>query len=498
MNDTAAATQTSDNMGLINGAVDWKRKVLAGGWVSANEGLDVREPATGDILATVGVAEPDHIRQALDEAASAQVAWAETDPDKRARILLEAARLLDAHRGELVPWIVRETGGIAPKAQFEINASIAELRHAASLNYHEPGALLHSPDPGRTSFARRVPVGLVVVITPWNFPFVLGMRSVAPALALGNAVLLKPDPHTPVSGGVMLARLFQEAGLPDGLLAMLSGGASVGEALVTAEEPRMVTFTGSTAVGRRVGELAGRNLKRVALELGGNGAMIVLDDADIDGAISCGSFGSFSHQGQVCMATGRHIVHRSVVEEYTRKLAEKAMTLPVGNPATDQVALGPIINNRQIERIDRIVRESIEQGATLVVGGRRDDPYFYPTVLAGVRPGMPAFDEEIFGPVAPIVEAEDDEEAVELANNTAYGLSASVQSRSFGRAHALARRLKVGMVHINDQTINDLPQIPMGGRGQSGNGSRFGTINNIEEFTEYQWMTMSAEAPPYP
>ncbi len=476
----------------------WEGRLFDGGWIAAPATLTVAEPATGETLAVVGCGNAQTIADAGRRAATVQPAWGARAPTERAAVMNRAADLIAAHTDELTGWLVRETGAVSGKAMFEIAGAIGELRHSAALTLHPDGHLLHSPDPDRLSMARRVPLGLVGVITPWNFPLLLAMRSVAPALALGNAVVLKPDPHTPVSGGLLLARLFDEAGLPPGVFTVVPGGAEVGEALVSAPAVRMITFTGSTAVGRKVGELAGRHLKKVALELGGNSAMVVLDDADLDAAASCGAWGSFLHQGQICMATGRHIVLRPVADAYAAALAVKAAALPVGNPATDPVALGPIINRRQLERIHRIVTDTVSAGATLLTGGSFDGPFYRPTVLVGVKPGMPAFDEEIFGPVAPVIVADDEDHAVELANATDYGLAAAVHSGSLGRGLAVARRLRAGMVHVNDQTVNDLPHIPMGGMGQSGNGSRFGSLNNIEEFTEWQWTTLSATPARYP
>ena len=256
--------------------------------------------------------------------------------------------------------------------------------------------------PGRTSTARRIPLGVVGVITPWNFPYVLAMRSVGPALALGNAVVLKPDANTPVTGGVVIARLFEEAGLPEGVLHVLPGDGEVGQALVADPNVRMISFTGSTATGHLVGETAGRMLKRLVLEMGGNSPLVVLEDADIEAASSAGAWGSFLHQGQICLSVSRHLVHESIVDAYTDALVERAGRLPVGNPATDEVALGPLINERQLARVRRIVDESVEQGAKVLVGGTNDGLFFAPTVLGDVTPEMPAFEEEIFGPVAPI------------------------------------------------------------------------------------------------
>jgi benzaldehyde dehydrogenase (NAD) len=346
--------------------------------------------------------------------------------------------------------------------------------------------------------ARRTPIGVVGVITPWNFPYVLAMRSIGPALALGNAVVLKPDVNTPVTGGVVIARLFEEAGLPDGVLHVLPGGADVGQALAADPNIRMISFTGSTAAGRLVGETAGRMLKRVVLELGGNSPLVVLDDADIEAASSAGAWGSFLHQGQICIAVSRHLVHESIVEEYTAALVERAQRLPVGNPATDDVALGPIINEKQIARVQRIVDETVAQGADLRAGGGHDGPFFSPTVLGRVTTDMPAYAEEIFGPVAPVISFRDDEHAIELANGTDYGLAAAVHSASPQRAQGVADRLRAGMVHVNDQTVNEEPPAPFGGFGVSSNGGHFGGVANLELWTEWQWVTARDKAASFP
>jgi benzaldehyde dehydrogenase (NAD) len=384
------------------------------------------------------------------------------------------------------------------KADVEITVTINQLHQAAALAAQPLGHLLPSLTPGRQSAARRVPLGVVGVIAPWNFPVVLGMRSVAPALALGNAVVLKSDPNTPVIGGVLFARLFEDAGLPDGVLHVLTGGAEPGEALVADPNVHMISFTGSTRVGRLVGEFAGRLLKPVVLELGGNSPLIVLDDADLETASSAGAWGSFLHQGQVCMATSRHLVHEGIAERYVAALSERAARLPVGNPATGQVALGPLINERQAARVQGIVDESVSQGAAVAAGGKRDGLFFPATVLHEVTPSMPAFVEELFGPVAPITTFGDDDEAVELANATEYGLAAAIQSGSPERAARLAERLQAGMVHINDQTVNEEAPAPYGGFGVSGNGRYFGGVANLDAFTRWQWLTSRERGTPFP
>jgi benzaldehyde dehydrogenase (NAD) len=316
------------------------------------------------------------------------------------------------------------------------------------------------------------------------------MRVVAPALALGNAVILKPDPQTPVSGGAVFAAIFREAGLPEGLLQIVIGGAEVGEALVTDPQVDMVSFTGSTAAGRRVGSLAGGLLKKVSLELGGNNAFVVLDDADLEAAASAGAYSSFQFQGQVCFAVGRHIVHRSVVDEYISLLAAKAARLRLGDPYREDVDLGPIVNEKQLARVDGIVQRSVAGGARLVAGGTHEGLFYRPTVLADVTAGLPVWTDETFGPVAPVVGFDSDDEAVALANDSDYGLAAGVYSRSISRGLAIATRIRAGMVHVNDQTINDEAIIPFGGMGISGNGGRFGGEASLEAFTEWQWVTI--------
>jgi benzaldehyde dehydrogenase (NAD) len=476
----------------------WAGKLYSGGWTDGRgESLAVLDKATGESLAEVVVATADDVARAVDIATEAQRAWRETYAVEQRAVFIKAAQLLDEHRAEIADWIVRETGGVRPKAEFELKMSMDELLEAAAMPTQPTGMLVPGNQPGVTSIARRVPRGVVGVISPWNFPLILGLRSVAPALALGNAVILKPDPQTPVVGGVIMARIFEEAGLPEGLFHVLPGGAPTGEAIVTHPAVRTISFTGSTAVGRRVNELAAPLMKKVALELGGNNAYIVLDDADLEVASSAGAWGSFLHQGQICMTAGRHIVHERIADAYIEQLAERADRLPVGNPFESEVALGPIINSTQLRRVHEIVDGSVDAGAHLVAGGTSDGPYFRPTVLSGVTPSMPAFTEEIFGPVAPVTVVSSDEEAIALANQTPWGLVAAVQG-SPGRARRVAEGLQTGLVHVNDQTVNYESYIPFGGMGESGNGGRFGGHASFDEFTEWQWMTLRDAGAAYP
>ncbi|BAI75401.1 aldehyde dehydrogenase (NAD+) (plasmid) [Azospirillum sp. B510] len=472
----------------------WAGSLFDGSWRPAATSRKVIEPATGEPLSQVGEATPADVETAAAAAVAAQRAWVAVSPRDRADIFRRAAALLETNLPELAGFVARETGGIPAKGEHELREAVTLFHLASGIPLQASGEMLPSA-PGRFSVARRTPHGLVAVISPFNFPLILSLRAVAPALATGNAVLLKPDPQTPVSGGLIIARALELAGLPAGLLHVLPGGADVGEALVTHPAVGMVCFTGSTAVGRRIGELAGARLKKVSLELGGKNSLIVLDDADLDLAARNIAWGAYLHQGQICMASGRILVHRAIAADLIAKVAEKARHLPVGDPAREPAALGPLINDRQAAKVHAIVEDSVRAGAVLEAGGRHDGRFYWPTVLSGVRPGMRAFEEEVFGPVASFVTVASDDEAVELANRTEYGLSAAVLSPNLARAWAVAERLDAGMVHVNDQTVNDECVNPFSGRGCSGNG---GSPSDWREYTRWQWLTVKPTAPAYP
>jgi benzaldehyde dehydrogenase (NAD) len=478
----------------------WTDLIFAdGGWrPGSGATVDVVEPATGNALAQVSLATPDDVARAAEAAAAAQREWAATPHPERAAVLRRAAALWAEHAEEISWWNVREVGTVPGMAGFAVHVAEQECWEAASLPSRPYGELIPSEQP-RLSMVRRYPVGVVGVIAPFNVPIILAVRSVAPALALGNAVLLKPDPRTAITGGLVLARIFQEAGLPDGLLQVLPGGADVGEALVTDPRVAVISFTGSTEAGRRVGALAGSHLKRAHLELGGNSAMVVLEDADVDAAVGLAAWGSWFHQGQICMTTGRHLVHERVYDDFVERLADKAAKLPVGDPALEAVALGPVIDAGQRDKIHAIVTASVGDGVRLAAGGEYDRLFYRPTVLAGVGPSTPAFASEIFGPVAPVARFGSLDEAVALATASEYGLSLGIVTRDALRGMELADRIPTGIVHINDQTVNDEANAPFGGTGASGTGSRFGGAQaNIEAFTDTRWITVRGQAATYP
>ncbi|MEA1648605.1 benzaldehyde dehydrogenase [Nitrospirillum sp. BR 11164] len=472
-------------------------RIFTGAWVVAQGGaIEVTEPATGRLLTRVGRADPADVRAAAQAARIAQPAWAALPGAARAQVVEDAARVMGAMGDAVVRWLMREGGSAGGKAQVEHEHALGFLRHAAAMALEPRGHILASAPP-RTSVAERVPLGVVGVISPFNFPLVLSIRAVAPALAAGNAVVLKPDPRTPVSGGFLIAQAFAAAGLPSGLLHILPGGAEVGQAMCADPDIAMITFTGSTGAGRAVGELAGRHLKKVQLELGGKNALVILEDADIDLAARNAAWGAWLHQGQICMSTGRILVHHSLHDALVDRLVAKARALPVGDPL-DGAVIGPLIDPGQVARVHAIVEASVAAGAVLLAGGAHDGRCYAPTVLAGVTPGMPAFEEEIFGPVAVVTAFADDDQAVDLANRGSYGLAAGVIGANVDRASRLGARLRSGHLHINDQTVVAEPQAPFGGMGASGNGSRISGPANWDEFTTWRWTTTQPQAPAYP
>ncbi|MGW0005458.1 aldehyde dehydrogenase family protein [Nocardia grenadensis] len=479
-------------------ATAWRAALFDGTFRPTSRTLPVVSPATGAVLDIVGEAGTAELETAVRSATAAQQDWAARTYDERVAVLLRAAQLLGENPDRLGSWLVAEAGSGQGKAAFEVGLVTSELQESAALAAHPYGEMLRSGKP-RLSMARRIPVGIVGVISPFNFPAILSMRSVAPALALGNAVILKPDPRTPISGGLALAEVLRDAGLPVGVLHVLPGGGDLGAAMV--EHPRIpcLSFTGSTAAGRRIAGAAGPLLKKLHLELGGNNALLVLPDADVQAAASAGAWGSFLHQGQICMTTGRHLVHRSVAEEYVAALVDKAQHIPVGDPTDPGNVLGPIIDAGQRDRVHGLVTAAVDAGATVAAGGQFTDLFYRPTVLTGLTPDNPAWTEEIFGPVAPVLVYDTVEEAVDIINASEYGLSVGILTGDAFKAYELADRIVSGAVHINDQTVDDEAPIPFGGLKASGAGGRFGgPTANLDTFTETQWITVQSEIQRYP
>ncbi|WP_199433209.1 aldehyde dehydrogenase family protein [Qaidamihabitans albus] len=469
------------------------RMPLAGRWQAGSAGsvaADV-DPYTGETLTEIPQAGAADVDAAYQAAARAQRDWAAASASTRAEVFVRAAEIMQERRAEIVDWLIAETGAIRPRAEWEWLAVRAVLLEAASYPARVTGRILPSAlIDGKENRVYRQPVGTVAVISPWNFPMQLSNRSVAPALAVGNAVVLKPAGDTPVTGGLLLAKIYEEAGLPAGLLNVLVGrSGDVGDPLVTHEQSAVVSFTGSTPVGRGIAEKAA--LKKLCLELGGNGPLVVLDDADLDRATDAAMFGSFFHQGQVCMATNRVIAHRAVHDELVDRLVARSRELRCGDPRDPATNIGPIINAGQVESVRDKVSRAVSDGADLLTSGEPGGPtgqVLPPHVLTGGNDVATAA-EEVFGPVATVVRAEDAEHALQLANDTEYGLSSGVFTRDLERGVQFALRTQAGMTHVNDTTINDEPNTAFGGEKASGIG-RFGGPWAIEEFTTDHWVSV--------
>ncbi|OCB62857.1 aldehyde dehydrogenase [Mycobacterium malmoense] len=457
---------------------------------SAGESRADTDPWSGQKLIEIPQANADDLDEAYDAAARAQAQWAAKPPVERAGVMRSAAEVMTRRKDEITEWLIRETGGTVAKAELEWSLTRSVLWEAAAMPHHVEGKIMPSDIPGKESRVYREAVGVVAVISPWNFPMQLSNRSVAPALAVGNAVVLKPAGDTPVTGGLLLARIFQEAGLPPGVLSVMIGsGSAIGDAIVEHPVPKVVSFTGSTKVGRGIAQKAA--LKRTALELGGNGPVVILDDADLDWAIDASIFGSFFHQGQICMIANRIIADASVYDEFVDRFVARAKALRVGDPSDPATQLGPIINESQLESIrDKLARAAAD-GAELLCGG---DP-FGPTGLAlpphvlAAGNGVATAREEVFGPVMTVIRADDESDALRLANDTSYGLSSAVFSGDVERAVRFARRIDAGMTHVNDSPVNDDSNTAFGGEKSSGVG-RFGGRWAIDEFTTEQWISV--------
>ncbi|AOE83196.1 4-hydroxybenzaldehyde dehydrogenase [Pseudomonas sp. TCU-HL1] len=475
---------------------------LAGQWRAGSTGrqLEVFDPYNDQALLSITLASREDLDAAYRMARDSQREWAAKAPAERARVLLDAVKIFDERREEIIDWIIRESGSTRIKAQIEWGAARAITLESASLPNRVHGRIVASNIPGKESRVYRAPLGVIGVISPWNFPLHLTARSLAPALALGNAVVVKPASDTPVTGGLLLARIFEEAGLPAGVLSVVVGsGAEIGDAFVEHSVPAFISFTGSTQVGRNIGRIAsgGEHLKHVALELGGNSPFVVLADADLEQAVHAAVVGKFLHQGQICMAVNRIIVEAPLVEAFTQRFVERVKALPYGDPSKPETVVGPVINARQLAGLKEKVATAKAEGATLLVGGEPQGNVMPPHVFGNVTADMEIAREEIFGPLVGIQSARDAEHALELANRSEYGLSSAVFCGSLERGVQFAQRIHAGMTHVNDIPVNDEPNAPFGGEKNSGLG-RFNGDWAIEEFTTDHWITLQHSPRPYP
>jgi acyl-CoA reductase-like NAD-dependent aldehyde dehydrogenase len=478
--------------------------LINGEHVAAADGRTAEDlsPHTGEVIAEVAAASPADVTRAVDAADAAFDAWSTTPPTQRRRILARAADLLEERGSDAAALMARETGGTFGWSMFNAGLAANMFREAAALVTAPIGEVLATDNPDAMSLAVRQPAGVVAAFAPWNAPLILGARAVAAPLAVGNTVVVKASEDAPLACALFLADILHDAGLPPGVLNVLTNdrrdAATIAETLIADPRVRRVNFTGSTAVGRRIGELAARHLTPAVLELGGKNSVLVLPDADLEYAVNAVAFAAYMNSGQICMSADRVLVHRSVAEEFTALLAEKAGKLPGGDPSDPSIVIGPLINPEAARRVAGLVDEASAGGARVLAGGGAPDGAHYPaTVVADVTPDMRIHTEEIFGPVCTVLTVEDDADAIRVANDSPYGLTAGVVTADQTRGLAVARRLRTGIAHVNDQCVDDEPTAPFGGVGDSGYG-RFGGRAALDAFTALRWNTLQQRPKQFP
>ncbi|MDX2374152.1 aldehyde dehydrogenase family protein [Psychrobacter sp. PP-21] len=481
---------------------DFHLQFIAGEWQKGkDDSINTNtNPYNGDTLVEIQQATKDQLNEAYDAATQAQEAWAAQMPAERSAVLYKVVNILDQRQEEIVDWLIKESGSTRIKAMVEFGATRAITLEAATFPNRVHGEIRPSNTPGKENFIYREPIGIVAVISPWNFPLHLTQRSIAPALALGNAVVLKPASDTPVTGGLLLAKVFEEAGLPKGLLNVVVGsGSEIGDAIVEHKAPSLVSFTGSTSVGKHIGELAngGEYIKQVALELGGNSPFVVLKDADIEQAVKAAAFGKFLHQGQICIAINRVIVEDEIYDDFVERFLAHVKTLNVGDPNKPDTAVGPIINEKQLKSLKDKIDQAQEEGAKMALSGEIKGQVVPPHVFTEVTREMDLSCNEVFGPLVGIIRAKDEEDALSIANDSMYGLSSAVFTADMQKGLRFARGIRAGMTHINDISVNDESNTPFGGEKNSGIG-RFNGEWVLEEFTRTHWISMQNEPRQYP
>ena len=480
-----------------------RRLHIGGDWVDAagGESFEDRDPYTGDVVATVASAGREDARRAIEAAAEAFPAWAQTPPGARQGMFLRAADILESRRDEVVELLARESGSTFGFGMFQMGFTPNLLRQAASAGYQATGEVIPSDLPGTFAMGIRQPVGVVGAISPWNAALILSLRAITAPIAYGNTVVLKPSEWSPISGGLLWGEVFAEAGFPPGVLNIVTHGPGeagpIGDELVEHPAVRRINFTGSTETGRKLAEAAGRNLKRVVLELGGYNPLVVLEDADLDYAVDAAAFGSFMHQGQICMSARKIVVERPIADAFVERLVEKTKGLKAGDPKEHDTIIGPLINEEALETVKGRVEEAVSKGAKVLVGGDAEGPNYQATLLADVPEDSEFAQVETFGPVAAIEIVDGPDEAVARANSTRYGLAAGIITSDPDKGFSLAQQIQSGIVHVNDQPIGDEPQMPFGGVKDSGFG-RFGGRAAMDEFTELRWITVQSGTHPFP
>ena len=466
---------------------------------STGRTYDRIDPFTEKLASRAAAADLDDVAAAVNAASAAFGAWSKTGPGQRRAILMKAADIMDSKVGEFTQLMIEETGATAPWAGFNVMLAANILREAGAMTTQITGEIIPSDKPGTLAMGVRQAAGVCLAIAPWNAPVILATRAIAMPIACGNTVILKASEQCPGTHR-LIATALTEAGLPAGVINVLTNAPEdapeIVAALIAHPAVRRVNFTGSTKVGKIIAETCGRYLKPALLELGGKAPLVVLDDADIDGAVNAAIFGAFMHQGQICMSTERIIVDETIADQFVAKLAARASQLPAGDPR-GHVVLGSLISLDAAKKMEELIADATAKGAKLVAGGKRSGTVVEATLLDHVTPEMRVYAEESFGPVKPIIRVAGEEEAIRIANDTEYGLSSAVFSRDIQRAMSVAARIESGICHINGPTLHDEAQMPFGGVKGSGYG-RFGGKAAIAEFTDLRWITVEDSAQHYP
>lgn len=458
-------------------------------------------PLTGAVASSAQAMQAAEIPAIAARAGAGFPVWAEMGPNARRAVLMKAASALEARAEAFVEAMMGEIGATRGWAMFNLTLAASMVREAAALTTQIAGEVIPSDKPGCLAMALREPVGVILGIAPWNAPIILGVRAIATPLACGNAVILKASEQCPRTHALII-EAFADAGFPEGVVQVVTNapadaGAVVG-ALIDAPEVRRINFTGSTTVGRIIARRAADHLKPCLLELGGKAPLIVLEDADLDEAVKAAAFGAFMNQGQICMSTERIIVVDAIADEFARRFKAKVETLTVGDPREGTTPLGAVVDAKTVAHCRALVDDALAHGASLLVGGETTHNVLMPAhVVDGVTREMKLFRDESFGPVVGVIHARDEAHAIELANDSDYGLSAAVFTRDTARGLRVARQIRSGICHINGPTVHDEAQMPFGGVGASGYG-RFGGKAGIDSFTELRWITMETRPGHFP
>ena len=478
------------------------RMYIGGKWVDAlsGEAYDDLNPYTGEVYTRLASGGKEDAKRAIDAAAAAFPTWAGVPPSEKRALFLKAADVMERRAEEITLALAEEAGATVNWGRFQTGLGPGFLREAASQVHRVSGQIIPADLPGAFNMVLRQPLGVVGAISPWNAPVVLSLRAVVFPLAYGNTVVLKPSAESAFVGGVLKAEIFEEAGFPRGVFNLVTNGpgrsGEVGDQFIEDSRVRRITFTGSTEVGKQLAEKAGRYLKKMTMELGGNDPLIILEDADMEIAVDAAVFGRFMHQGQICMNSKRIIVEEPIIAEFLKRFVARAAALKVGDPKDPETVIGPLINKTQLDKLIGQVDGAIADGAKLLCGGKHDGLCYHPTVLSGVTKEMRLFQEETFGPLAPVIAAKDAEDALQLANNSKYGLSSGIITRDFQKGLEMAERIESGVCHINDSSLHDEAHAPLGGMKESGWGRN--GFEAMEEFTELRWVSLQRTKRHYP